>query len=345
MAGTQRLLSAACLASLAACLASCARPMPPAPQLSTPAHKPVAPPEPATADQLRKLAERYWTVLLSETALPLVGEGGMGGPLAATALGDHRFDGKLDDPSPEAHARLVQALDGLRTEADALSASALSGEDAITLEILRSELLAAHEAEVCRGLLWLVDQQNGYQSVLPQTQLYIPLGTAKGAAELAARYGQADRFFERWIAALREGLAQGLTTPRTNLKKTLDQVKSLLAADAAHSVLLPPPEKFAGLPKDQRGPAREAVQRGVGSSLLPGRRSFREFLETELLPKARTDVGIWALPGGDACYRFLVRYHTGSDLAPEQLHELGLSELAQIEAEEEAGGQGQGGRP
>ena len=345
MAGTQRLLSAACLASLAACLASCARPMPPAPQLSTPAHKPVAPPEPAAADQLRKLAERYWTVLLSETALPLVGEGGMGGPLAATALGDHRFDGKLDDPSPEAHARLVQALDGLRTEADALSASALSGEDAITLEILRSELLAAHEAEVCRGLLWLVDQQNGYQSVLPQTQLYIPLGTAKGAAELAARYGQADRFFERWIAALREGLAQGLTTPRTNLKKTLDQVKSLLAADAAHSVLLPPPEKFAGLPKDQRGPAREAVQRAVESSLLPGLRRFREFLETELLPKARTDVGIWALPGGDACYRFLVRYHTGSDLAPEQLHELGLSELAKIEAEQEAIAKGQGARP
>jgi len=345
MAGTQRLLSAACLASLAACLASCARPMPPAPQLSTPAHKPVAPPEPAAADQLRKLAERYWTVLLSETALPLVGEGGMGGPLAATALGDHRFDGKLDDPSPEAHARLVQALDGLRTEAEALSASALSGEDAITLEILRSELLAAHEAEVCRGLLWLVDQQNGYQSVLPQTQLYIPLGTAKGAAELAARYGQADRFFERWIAALREGLAQGLTTPRTNLKKTLDQVKSLLAADAAHSVLLPPPEKFAGLPKDQRGPAREAVQRAVESSLLPGLRRFREFLETELLPKARTDVGIWALPGGDACYRFLVRYHTGSDLAPEQLHELGLSELAKIEAEQEAIAKGQGARP
>src|SRR5258708_8534894 len=108
MAETPRLLAAARLASVAACLASCATSRPPAPQPSTPAPKPVAPPEPVAADQLRKLADRYWTVLLSETALPLVGEGGMGGPLAATALVDHRFDGKLDHPSPHAHAPPLQ---------------------------------------------------------------------------------------------------------------------------------------------------------------------------------------------------------------------------------------------
>lgn len=331
--------------ALALALAAChSQQIPPAPHLATPSSKPAAPPEAPTADRLRALADRYWTTLLADASLPLVGEGGMGGPLAATALGDHRFDGKLDDLSPSAHARLVQALDALRTEVDALPSSALSEEDALTLEILRSELASAHEVEVCKGALWLVDQQGGPHNALAQAHLYAPLGTAKGAAELAARYGAVDRFFESWIGALRAGLSQGLTTPRTNVQRTLDQVQALLAPGAAEKAMLPPPERFEGLPRDQRGPARAAVRSALEGSVVPGLRRFRDFLRDELLPKARADVGLWALPGGDACYGFLVRYHTGSPLSPQQLHELGLSELAKIEAEQEEIAKAEGAR-
>ena len=326
-----RILAAAVCLTLA-----CATPQMPVPTpIATPPKKPAAPPEPAAADRLRGLADRYWTALLSTSELPLLGEGGLGGPLSATELGDHRFDSKLDDASPEAHTRLIQTLDSLRTEVDALPPNALSGEDAITLEILRGQLKDAHEAEVCQGWLWLLNQQGGYQTALAQTQLYYPLGTALGAGELAARYGQAGRLFDQWISSLRLGLKQGLTTPRTNLQKVLNQVNELLAKDAAHSVMLPPAERFAGLPKEQRGPARDAIQRAIAESVLPGLSRLRDFIANELLPKARTDVGLWALPGGDACYSFLVRYHTGSALAPQQLNDLGVSELAKIEAEQE----------
>ncbi|GAC1346499.1 MAG: DUF885 domain-containing protein [Myxococcales bacterium] len=332
----------ACLAALL-CAASCATPpIPKAPPLAVSAQKPVVAPEPFASEQLRAVADGYWTALLATAPLPMLGEGGLGGPLAATALGDHRFDGKLDDLSPAAHTALIQSLDRLRTEADTLAASGLSAEEGLTLRILRAQLAEAHEAEVCQGHLWLVDQMNGVQVTLPQTHLTFPLGTAKGASELAARYGEVGRLFDQRIAALREGLAKKLVAPRTNVTKVLEQLRDLLSKDAAHSIFLPPAERFAGLPKSQRGPARDAVRAAIASSVLPGLARYAKFLEAELLPKARADVGLWALPQGEACYAFLARYHTGLSTSAQELHELGKAELARIEAEEEALAKGQG---
>jgi uncharacterized protein (DUF885 family) len=330
MAKTRRLAAALCAVS-------CVTPqIPKAPPLAVPAQTPSVAPEPSAADALKTVADRYWTLVLGTRPLPMLGEGGLGGPLAATALGDHRFDGKLDDLSPAAHAALLQALDRLRTEADTLAASGLSAEEGLTLRILRAQLADAHEAEVCQGHLWLVDQMNGAQTALPQTHLYYPLGTAKGASELAARYAQAGRLFDQLIAALREGLAKNLVAPRTNVRRVIDQVRELVAKDAAHSVFLPPAERFSGLPKAQRGPARDSVQVAIAESVLPGLARYLEFLEAEILPKARADVGLWALPQGEACYAFLARYHTGVSKSSQELHDLGKAELARIESEEEA---------
>src|SRR5712692_3876092 len=82
------------------------------------ATRPVPPPAPHTAQgasaQLDSIARRYWTALLETAPLPQLGGGGMGGPLFATALGDHRFDAKLDDLSPDAHRKVIDALAQLR---------------------------------------------------------------------------------------------------------------------------------------------------------------------------------------------------------------------------------------
>src|SRR5229473_1515256 len=68
---------------------------------------------------------------------PQLGGGGMGGPLFATALGDHRFDAKLDDLSPDAHRKVIDALAQLRAELTTLAPSEPSVEEQLTLEMLR----------------------------------------------------------------------------------------------------------------------------------------------------------------------------------------------------------------
>ena len=326
------LLSAACTTP----------PQPPPTKLQFAQQQPAQPAALPAPQRLRSLADRYWLLLLETTSLPLLGAGGLGGPLYATSLGDHRFDARLDDPSPAARVRLSRALVQLRKELEALPAAELTGEDAITLQILRGQLDDARAGEVCTGELWLVDQMNGAQQALPQIPSFYPLGTARGAADLAARFGQGGRYFDQLIANLQNGLIQGKSSPKANIRAVIDQLGRLLEQPV---VLAPPEERFSGLPESERGPARAAIQRAIDDQLVPGLRRYRDFLQSTLLPQARTDVGLWAQPGGDACYSFLVRYHTGSSLSPAELHQLGLSELAKIEAEQEEIARSQGAKP
>jgi len=315
----------------AAAVACATRSMPPPAPLSVPA--PSREPVKGASAQLDSIARRYWTALLETAPLALLGTGRLGGPLFATALGDHRFDAKLDDLSPDAHRKVIDALAQLRAELTTLMPAELTGEEQLTVEMLRRQLADADAAEACSAPGWVVDQMSGPQVGLAQTAQHYWLGTAKGAADLAVRYGQAGRFFDQIVANLRRGLVQERTAPRVNVDRVIASLDELLGHDPSTSVLLPGEERFSGLPEGERRAARERIRVAIVDQVLPGMRRYREFLAAELLSKARADVGLWSLPGGEPCYAALVAHHTGTKRTPQELHDLGLRTLAGIEAE------------
>jgi hypothetical protein len=258
------------------------------------------------AHELRSIGDRYWEALLATTTLTALNQNGvgyLGGPIYATSIGDHRFDDKIDDLSPEALASLIATMRGLRDELERVPASELRGEDALSYEILREQLRDAAEAGVCKMELWLVDAQNG-----PQTQLAQTAQGYRDPKALAARLSQATRYFAQVADNLRRGLAQGLVSPRANVTRVIEQLDSLIAAA---------PSPFGH----------------DASAVLPALATSRDFLREEILPKSRADdrLGVWALPNGADCYSFLVRRHTGGTRTPEELHQLGLDQLRSIE--------------
>src|SRR3954469_21086943 len=114
-----------CICALA-CLA-CTKQVPAPAKLSVSAQA-NADPTSASA-RLDSLAKRYWRTLLETVPVTLVFDGGAGGPLFATALGDHRYDARLDDWSPAARRKLRDSLAQLRSEASVLDAKGLSAEE------------------------------------------------------------------------------------------------------------------------------------------------------------------------------------------------------------------------
>src|SRR3954471_18599314 len=137
----------------------------------------------SAAARLDSLAKRYWRTLLETVPVTLVFDGGAGGPLFATSLGDHRFDARLDDWSPSARRKLRETLSQLRSEATIFDAKGLSPEETITLGMLREQLAEEIAVEACEGEVWVVDQMNGPQTQLPQTWMYYPLGTEQGVSD------------------------------------------------------------------------------------------------------------------------------------------------------------------
>jgi len=92
----------------------------------------------------------------------------------------------------------------------------------------------------------------------------------------------------------------------------------------------------ASVPDKEKTRINDAYREAVAGQLVPAYKRLAEFLKTEYLPKARDSIGLSALPGGNEIYLYLVKSETTSDLSPDAIHTLGLSELARIESEMEA---------
>ena len=136
------------------------------------------------------------------------------------------------------------------------------------------------------------------------------------------------------IARFREGLAGRETEPRLTVQNMIAQVDALLAQPLDKSPFIEPVNAF---PKSFDAAARVRLTNDYRAVLthdvLPAYKRLRGFLHDEYLPAARTSVGLLAMPGGPALYRQLVRAHTTLDLPPAQIHQLGLDEVARIQAE------------
>ena len=132
---------------------------------------------------------------------------------------------------------------------------------------------------------------------------------------------------------MRDGMAAGVTTPRVLVERTLAQLDALTPQDMTKSTLWKPIMQF---PESMDAEARNRVEadyrRVLAEETFPALRRLAGFVRSDYLPKARTTDGIGALPNGDKMYRFAVRSETTMDRTPDEIHELGLSEVKRIQA-------------
>ena len=131
----------------------------------------------------------------------------------------------------------------------------------------------------------------------------------------------------------RRGLATGMVQPRSVTESALAGARNDVAITPEDEPLLKP---FATLPTTiapaDRDRLRAEAAAAVAAVIVPARQDWLAFLETEYLPKAPIEPGLGNRPGGKALYAYLVRGHTTTDLTPDQIHQIGLSEVARIRA-------------
>ena len=120
--------------------------------------------------------------------------------------------------------------------------------------------------------------------------------------------------------------------PRLLLEKVVDQAQGIASQKAEDSPFAPPFAKFpeAISAADQKR-LKEAGLAAIRESVLPAYVKFAAFVKNEYAPKGRVDPGVWALPNGDALYAFRVKDSTTTNLTPDEIHQIGLTQVKEIE--------------
>jgi uncharacterized protein (DUF885 family) len=306
----------ALLLVLGASMASGAEPMP----------KPAV--EAATAES-RKLADLVDAYFEEQLKL---------NPLLATSIGDPRYNDRFEVTiSPEWRARDEQVEREFLERIRSIDQSLLSGQDALTYEIFKSARKREIEGFRFPGHLIPVNQfysvPNSFAQLGSGNGLH-PFKTVKDYEDFLKRIDGFVAWTDQAIVNMREGIAKGYTLPRVLVERTLPQLAAQLVEKPEDSLYWGP---IANLPAsftaEEQARLTAAYRAAITNQVIPSYRRLHDFLRDEYLPKARTSVGLDALPDGKAWYEYNVRNITTTDYTPAQIHEIGLREVARIHGE------------
>ncbi len=258
-------------------------------------------------------------------------------PLRATYLGDGRFNDRLANYLGAEHRAASEALD--REHLDrilAINPEPLGRQDRLTHEIFRLNLENSFEMRGFPEHLLAINQFYSFANQFAQlgsgTSAH-PFATEKDYRDFLARIGDFVVLTDQAIANLRAGLDSGVTQPRILMERTIGQLAAL-DRDFPDSVFYGPIENFPqDLPEPLRAGLADDFAQAYGEQLRPAYRRLHDFLRDDYLPRTRTSVGLSDLPRGAEWYATLVRHTTTTDLTPEEIHQIGLDEVASIHGE------------
>ena len=227
--------------------------------------------------------------------------------------------------------RRAAHLQELLTQLNAIPASQLSADEKVNAEIFRTVLENAILDAHFRTWEMPFNSDSSFWTYLDASQ---PFDDTAGYRRYIARLRDIPRYFGEQTVNMRAGLERGFSVPRTTLNGRDKSIATFIVDDPEKSSFYKP---FKNLPSSissaEQAALRAEARAAISQSVMPAYRKLLGFIQNDYLPRARTTISAHDLPDGDAFYRAQVREYTTTDMTPEQIHRLGLSEVARIDAE------------
>ena len=255
-------------------------------------------------------------------------------PEWATMLGDSRYNDRLSNNSPEFFQSDLEQKRKLLARLQAINPAGFSRPDTLSRELMIRELRQDIEGAKFKHWEMPVNQMDGLHLELPGLIVLTPFKTVSDYDNYLARLHQIPHAFDQVTANMRQGLDDGLMPPRFLLEKVAAEADDIASKSGESSPFAKPAKEFpSSVPEPEQNRLRQAVLKAIADQVVPTYQRFATFVRTEYAPHGRTDPGIWSLPDGAARYRFAIRRITTTEMAPEEIHALGLKQIDEIEAE------------
>jgi uncharacterized protein (DUF885 family) len=272
------------------------------------------------SEQVRQLADDFhdWTMQVS--------------PSSAHLLGDYRFADGYEDASRGAEDAEIGASREFATRAAAIADERLSLQDRVTRDIVAFQATSRADLAECRLAEFSVNPVFGTQVAVAITVPNMALPTVEVAEAMVPKLRSIGQHLRDVAQRHREGVASGRTPARFAVELTLPQLDTWLATPVADDPLLntsPPPD---GLDVQAW---REQLEAAVERSVRPAVQELRDVLADEVLPHVRPDehCGLSWLPDGEQAYATSLVANTTTTRTAQEIHDLGLEQVAKLEEE------------
>ncbi len=243
---------------------------------------------------------------------------------------------KLPDVSPQTLAKKLAYLDGVLKQLDRIDVSKLSPAEQVNYAIYRPQI-EHYAAEIrMRDHEMPFNSDSSFWSNLDFIARTSP-ADAEGYRTYAARLRDVPRYFDQHISNMRSGLARGFSVPQAVLAgRDVSIAATAELTNPEESSLYAPYRKMpASISAAEQDALREEGRAAIREAVIPAYGKLLTFFRNEYMRKARTTLAAEAMPNGEAWYREQIRKYTTLDLTPEEIHTIGLQEVAAIRAEME----------
>jgi uncharacterized protein (DUF885 family) len=265
-------------------------------------------------------------------------------PELATMRGNHAFNDRLHDKSPQAIARGKAHVVEVLAELDRFDPAKLSAQDRLSLAVMRENLRRADAMNALYGDLpfgagmghgWLqVSPMFGPQSLFAMLARSTPFRDARDYENYLKRLAAVPRVLREATALMEAGIKSGWLPPRAAMSTVSGQLAAFSEGDPAASPLYAPFRQFPpGIVAQEQARLAQAGRQAVAQRVQPAFASLRRFVDEKYLPACREDLAASTLPAGMAYYQKMVRDMTTTELTARQIHEIGLGEVKRIRAE------------
>ncbi len=255
-------------------------------------------------------------------------------PTTATSIGDLRYNDLLDDQSAAAYDAALARGANFLTRLAAIDTTGLASQEKLSKDLMVEQLVQQQEEAQFKPWEMPVSQFNGLQVDLPQLASMAPFKTVKDYDDWIARLHAAPQAFAQVTDDIEAGIADKRTPPAYILQKVLAQTQAIVAMKPEDSPFARPLTQFpASIPAAEQTRIRTALLAALKTDVLPAYARFAKFLQTTYIPAGRAEPGVWSLPDGVAYYAFVVKQSTTTDLTPDQIHQIGVEQVAADEAQ------------
>lgn len=260
-------------------------------------------------------------------------------PLEATAIGDNRYNNQLPITISDSYRdSLKKFYEGYLSQMENFKDD-LNQDDKISKELFEYELRINLGSLKFPSNLMPLNQFWSFTLEFPQLGSgngNQPFKTVKDYEDFLERIKLFPAWTDTAIANMKRGIAQGYTLPRILAEKSIPQFKKVLTIDPTKNIFYQPilnfPESFS---KEDKKRLENAYFYQISNCIIPAYSNLRKFYENEYMPACRTTDGISSIPNGKEYYQYLIKLYTTTNLTPDSIYSLGLSEVARIKQEME----------